>query len=611
MFKFTQGSARERLNAGEVDALTRTGALIRDERRKRPLYFDGRFLAARDLTRDQNYFLTRQADLGRAGGYGVVHGLHVQPGDGATRLEIGAGHGITPVGELVVLPESLTFDVSDLARIQTLDRAFGLLQRPNFPARNSTGLYVVVLRPIEFTANKIASYPTSITGERSTEDGDIVEGVAVTLVPYSDTRSRDDLSLRRADVAREIFLERAQRPLPAGALPLALVALNRGIVEWVDEFMLRREVGAEHADVLGLGFAPRLEREAHLRQYNEHLRQVLAGRERTGRGRRFAAAEEFLVLPPAGPMPREAIDPRDFSQIFFPAAVDAEISIVPEDEIPLLLEESLLLPPIDLALADEQLESTAVLVLVPIPRVELRRFASELESQVRLLRPPAPGLVARLRPLEALRGLRPPTLPGPVLSPEDVIDAAWRRALSRSQMLWYVRRRNLAAKAAVVGLEVPVMADDLAEERALGNRLRDLGLFNRLTNLKRRGSAIVDAEIVTTLASPKLAGSRILLEGALREFESPRTIDRFSALRVSTRFGDPQLGEGIARLEAIKPSLGEASITGNLARAEIVPELDRLARAADDETLAKLADELEKVARTEKPEAIAAFVMGQ
>jgi adenosylmethionine-8-amino-7-oxononanoate aminotransferase len=57
--------------------------------------------------------------------------------------------------------------------------------------------------------------------------------------------------------------------------------------------------------------------------------------------------------------------------------------------------------------------------------------------------------------------------------------------------------------------------------------------------------------------------------------------------------------------------LGEASITGNLARAEIVPELDRLARAADDETLAKLADELEKVARTEKPEAIAAFVMGQ
>jgi hypothetical protein len=257
------------------------------------------------------------------------------------------------------------------------------------------------------------------------------------------------------------------------------------------------------------------------------------------------------------------------------------------------------------------LASTAVLVLVPIPRAELRRFASELESLVRPLRPPAPGLVARLRPLEALRGLRPPALPAPVLAPEDVTDAAWRRALARSEMLWYVRRRNLATKAAVTGLEVPVVADDMAEERALGNRLRELNLFNRLTNLKRRGSAIVDAEIVTTLASPKLADSRILLEGALREFESPRTIDRFTALRVSTRFGDPQLGEGIARLETIQPGLGEANIAGKLARAEIVPELDKLARTADDETLARLAGELEAIAVEEEPEAIAAFVKSQ
>src|SRR5215218_6561845 len=63
--------------------LQESNTLVVDDRRRRPLYFDGRFLAARDLTREQAYFLTRQADLGRAGGAGVVHGLEVRLPDDA------------------------------------------------------------------------------------------------------------------------------------------------------------------------------------------------------------------------------------------------------------------------------------------------------------------------------------------------------------------------------------------------------------------------------------------------------------------------------------------------------------------------------------------------
>src|SRR5262245_16161211 len=109
MWNPTQGVARERLFAHERldrEALARlrdSGALAVDDRRRRPLYFDGRFLAARDLTREQDYFLTREADLGRNGGSGVVHGLFVSRGAGPAELAVAAGHGFTPTGEPVVL----------------------------------------------------------------------------------------------------------------------------------------------------------------------------------------------------------------------------------------------------------------------------------------------------------------------------------------------------------------------------------------------------------------------------------------------------------------------------------------------------------------------------
>ena len=42
----TRGSVREAVGAEEAAALRRAGVLIDDERRERPRWFDGRFLAA-------------------------------------------------------------------------------------------------------------------------------------------------------------------------------------------------------------------------------------------------------------------------------------------------------------------------------------------------------------------------------------------------------------------------------------------------------------------------------------------------------------------------------------------------------------------------------------
>src|SRR5688500_6883683 len=89
MWEMTNGAAREFASditpddRAELERLQRTGLLVTDQRRSRPRYFDGRFLAARDLTREQQYFLSRQADLARATGSGVIHGLMVRVGNTA------------------------------------------------------------------------------------------------------------------------------------------------------------------------------------------------------------------------------------------------------------------------------------------------------------------------------------------------------------------------------------------------------------------------------------------------------------------------------------------------------------------------------------------------
>lgn len=448
-----EGPAREPLDRTEIDRLR--SSVIIDERRRRPLYFDGRFLAARDLVREQSYFLTRQADLGRAGGTGVVRGLMVERGTTSGTLRIGAGHGLTAAGEPVMLPGDLVVRLDDLPQIQRLDLTLGLLEIPREPVRNRTGVYIIALRPVEFTANPIASYPTSIDGQRSVEDGDIIEGTVVTLIPYPDagTGTADD---RRARAAYDTFVRGAAKGRPAPVLPLALVSLNLNTVEWVDPFLVRRDVGAEHGDALGIGVAPRALREAHVLQYDFHLRDVLKAR--GAAGQRFAAADYFRALPPAGRMPAAAIG-SDFTQVWFPSTVDADLAIVPADELPAILEESFHLPPIDLTRTAEELDSVSVMVLVPVPRSTFAATANALGTVTRPLPPATPWMLARRQPVDVLRGLRLPTLFAPQSTPTN--DGSWNSVLSGVPMLWYVRRRNLATRVDVTGTAVSL--DQLRE----------------------------------------------------------------------------------------------------------------------------------------------------
>ena len=455
-----------------IETMRAAGVLVIDDSRRRPRYFDGRFLTARDLTREQNYFLARQSDIGRAGGAGVVTGLGVDmtvPRDrDAAALVISPGHGITASGELVLLSEELTISLENIPELDQLNVRLGLSRLPQPPQRNRTGVFIVALRPVEFTANPIASYPTSITGTRSTEDSDIVEAAAVTLIPFGDSGRGQSANAQRAQLARNIFVLNQAAGTPVDALPLALVYLERNQIQWIDPFLVRREVGADHGDILGLGFAPRAVREAHMIQYNAHLEAVMTQRSAASQGLRFAASEYFQALPPAGRLPAAAINPADFTQLFFPPEVDVDLAIIPEDELIALIEESYLLPPIDLTVGGDNLESVDVIVLLPVPRTRFRELHTQLTppptppalenpAVIRPLRAAAVGMIAKRRPLEVLTGLRIARrtvlgLDAPVDS-ADPVDVRWQQELNAPDLrtLWYVRRRNLAYAAAVTG----------------------------------------------------------------------------------------------------------------------------------------------------------------
>ncbi|MBN8442666.1 MAG: hypothetical protein J0M28_13365 [Thauera sp.] len=556
----TKGLARVSLPAAQVAMLRGVGALIEDPRRERPRYFDGRFLAARDLIRDQQYILTREADLGQAAGSGVAAGLDVEPGSGGDRLVVSAGHGVTPAGELVLLPRDVQLRLADIPRAEQLSARFGLGRIAHPPLRNRTGLFVLALRPVEFTAGPIGAYPTSITGARTVEDGDIIEATAIVLVPWDDDGAADALLARRGRAAATIFAAGGARALSSNVLPLAMVALQNNVVAWIDVPMVRRELGADRADLPGLGYAPRALRLAHLLQHQVHLADVLRG----NGGRSFAAREQFPVLPSAGPLPPGIIDSRDFTQRYFPPEMAVDFSIIPEDELPALVEEALTLPPIDLEADSAVLEATSVLILAPVPRNEWRVVSNRLTTRIRTLRPAAINLVATLKPLEILQKLRIPRVPVPT-EPADPATAEWAR-LAALPDLWFVRRRNLAYRDDLAGAAIRLAGREVLRE-AVVTRLGTLGLDSSFSRVLERATPLAATEAASLLASPRIADSPALTAAALSELSRAETIDQATVLRVAADLSTPGVGDGLVRLET--------------ARTDAVPSTTALREIAD------------------------------
>ena len=592
MIDSKRGVARALIGLKEYQELEAKGVVASDDRRRRPLWFDGRFLDAAALNSEQNYILGRQADIARVAGIGVVAGLFVSRNESLARsVTVQQGHGITPAGELVMISEDLEIDLADVPEIQKLDASFGLSELPKQSAINRSGLYILALRPVEFTGNPIASYPTSINSARSVEDGQIIEATAVTLIPYPDQGARVELGQRRKLVAREVFVDGSQLGQPEGVLPLAMVALSMGVIQWLDMFMVRREVGALDHDVFGLGLSPRALREAYLRQYYDHLAEVLS---RNSSAAHFAAADQFAALPAAGPMPVSAINTADFSQSFFPAEMDVDLSIIAEDELPAWIEDSYTLPPVDLTLEPEFQESTSILIVIPVSRSKLRQLSLSLKSLRRDVVAAAPGLVSRRKPITALQLLGQRRITDAATSTAEPDQTAWKQLLQGVELLWYVRRRNLNYKEEVSAQSVSILREEASIEASISERFKTLGLTTLMGNIKRRGTTTAEAEIMNMFSSPVLlGGSSIAVKAALNEIDNLDTVDRASVLTVTERFSADAFGTGMSRLEKASPELASSKKKLDLlAGTGKLPELDEVARSLKPNEFDKFSKQL-------------------
>lgn len=636
-------TVRDAQDDAKLQAQLAAGAMIVDSGRRRPFYFDGRFLTADDLTADQNYIRSRQSDLAQAIGTGVIRGLMVSLGTQAASnsptLVIEPGIGVTPSGDIVNVDSKQTIAISALPSAAQLDAQLGVKVLPAASAINRSGLFVLALRPIEFSANPTTAYPTTLDGQRTVRDGDIIEATAITLIPYPDRAGVENANARRSRVAREIFFDRNRPGVLQDALPLAMLCLEGGALRWMDVFMVRREVGAESTLSAGLSQRPRALLEAWLKQHQDHLDDIETSAVQAG----FAAARQFEALPPVGPMPASTLrfetqlGQLTLLQSYFPPLVDCEFAFIPADELAALVQESLALPPIDLRAADEDLDHLSVLIVAPVTRQELELHKRSLQSVVRPIKSASAGLISKRSPFESLVRLSAPTLlmrpPVLVNLTPDEQARAWQRAIeaARTQanagtngrgMFWYLRKRQLPYTAEISSTTLRLAGDAQAIDNEVDTRVRADEVLTRFNSITSKIPTLARAEAANLLASPRLAVSatlptRVLATSDLlrrsaftalslradKRAEEDKQLQHEDVLEVARQFGDPRLGEGFDALvqsadEDTRRDLKTPEVVKAVADSGVAPDLDRAVRALPTIQHAGFASKLREAAKS-------------
>jgi hypothetical protein len=239
-------------------------------------------------------------------------------------------------------------------------------------------------------------------------------------------------------LARQIFVNGTPISLSDAVLPLAMISLQHGSIEWVDPYLVRRDSGAEFSG-LRFGLADTVTQKAFLMQYDAQLQEIVAARRASGMAANFSASNYFQALPPAGrfPLASLTLGTQDFFQVFFPQQMDVRLSVLPMDEIPALVEESMSLPPIDLTLPDNTYSDIAVFAFLPVPR---SGFAALKQSLPTL--PPAPARPQVLSLRSPLEWLRLYQTVGSVTAVPGTANAAWAAAIGTQTYGFYIRRRS-------------------------------------------------------------------------------------------------------------------------------------------------------------------------
>lgn len=268
-----------------------------------------------------------------------------------------------------------------------------------------------------------------------TQDGDIVEATAVSLVPFQSPVNNYDAALQRAALARQIFVAGNGPTLPASMLPLAMIALDRNIIQWIDMYLVRRDSGPQPSS-LRLGLADPAAQQAFLMQYDAQLQAVAA--DLAPAPLNFAASDYFQALPPAGRFPLAAIDTVHLLQQFFPQQLPVQLSLIPADELPAVIEDSMSLPPLDLTMAASSFADFSVYALIAVDRGVYNSQSGSLQPTP--LSPALPQVAPVLPPLRPFLLLRTVVAPPPPTTTQG--PGRWQAVIGAMVYGFYVLRRS-------------------------------------------------------------------------------------------------------------------------------------------------------------------------
>lgn len=412
----TAGGQRLALNPGEVAVAVqpRLSSRTAPDGERRMNAFAGRALTAPLLEAEQNQRARRIALLNRALSAGVVEGLALAFDDDAIaaiataaaplpeggldldtarRISIEPGMALSAGGEEVIVPAAFSFDLLDLPVVAPPWLLSNADPAPAMPAEadgsvlfaRATGrslrallaagrplpqVGIVVLEPIEHRvvqgADPFDQCERDLDAEAFEDQArqDAARPVFYAWpdewLPLPAPGNTWRNALAHAVFAREAQLGNSQSmPWHGSGVPLALVAVNTA---WQPLF-------ADRAAVARLGGRPRAEAnaklgagtrflwQARIDQFTEHLTEAAAAGDDT-----VTLGDQMLTLPPAGLLPRDAVNARSAHQVFFPSTLDVVALPLPIEQLDLVLEAAAGLSPIDLAVRD------SVCVYVPVPQ---------------------------------------------------------------------------------------------------------------------------------------------------------------------------------------------------------------------------------------------------
>ena len=354
-------------------------------------YFTGRALTHTALQLEQQSRSGHLATLGQAVSPGVVMGLEADAAviDGKVVIEIAAGMGIAASGEIVHInrnQQALLDDVRVYAPASILD--------PDWESSQGEGAYVLgdtlaelraagrplpeamilVLQPVavEHFGQQDSTDPCDYDpSDEAFENWQWLDGCRLALYAWNPKLGPLPMlgMWHRNRVAHAIF--DYERSLSEGevlpwmelGVPVALVGLTDTLdFEFLDRNAVVRRGGEDRGNDVPIQPAGnRFLWQAQFEQFNEQLVDWLMDNPTLDPALMNAGAE-FRHLPPVGVLPKEAMNPRQQMQHFFPLSYAVRALAIPYEQLDLAIEESASLLPYDINTPDR------VEVLVPVPQ---------------------------------------------------------------------------------------------------------------------------------------------------------------------------------------------------------------------------------------------------